>query len=53
MIHVDVQSDHPIGEWRVSATRLCWAMLLEIGIVVLSIACFVRSDLYVVGCERV
>jgi hypothetical protein len=29
------------------------AMLLEIGIVVLSIVCFVLLDLYVVACERV
>jgi len=28
-------------------------MLLEIGIVALSIVCFVTLDLYVVGCERV
>jgi hypothetical protein len=29
------------------------AMLLEIGIVLLSIVCFMLLDLYVVGCERV
>jgi hypothetical protein len=29
------------------------AMLLELGIVVLSIVCFVLLDLYVVGCEKV
>jgi hypothetical protein len=36
-------------------TRLGYAcdMLLEIGIVALSIVCFVLLDLYVVGCERV
>ena len=28
-------------------------MLLEIGIVVLSIVCFVALEAYVVGCERV
>jgi hypothetical protein len=28
-------------------------MLLEFGIVVLSIVCFVALDVYVVGCERV
>jgi|HubBroStandDraft_5_1064220.scaffolds.fasta_scaffold1661463_1 hypothetical protein len=28
-------------------------MLLEAGIVVLSIVCFVVLDLYVLGCERV
>jgi hypothetical protein len=29
------------------------SMLLEIGIVVLSIVCFTLLDLYVLGCERV
>lgn len=29
------------------------AMLLEIGIVLLSIVCFVLLDLYVIGCEKV
>jgi hypothetical protein len=29
------------------------AVLLEIGIVVLSVVCFVLLDLYVIGCERV
>jgi hypothetical protein len=28
-------------------------MLLEIGIVVLTIVCFVVLDLYVLGCEKV
>jgi hypothetical protein len=28
-------------------------MLLEIGIVLLSIVCFALLDLYVIGCERV
>jgi hypothetical protein len=28
-------------------------MLLEIGIVFLSIVCFVLLDLYVIGCEKV
>lgn len=28
-------------------------MVLEIGIVVLTIVCFVLLDLYVVGCEKV
>jgi hypothetical protein len=28
-------------------------MLLELGIVVLSIVCFVALDLYIVGCEKV
>jgi hypothetical protein len=29
------------------------AVLLEIGIVLLSIVCFVALDLYVLGCEKV
>jgi len=28
-------------------------MVLEIGIVILSIVCFVLLDLYVIGCERI
>jgi hypothetical protein len=28
-------------------------MLLEVGIVVLTIVCFVALDLYVLGCEKV
>jgi hypothetical protein len=49
-----IQSDHPVGGWHVSRG---WSMLesmwLEIGIVALTILCFVALDLYVVGCERV
>ena len=35
------------------ALRYAGAMLLEMGIVLLSIVCFVLLDLYVAGCEKV
>lgn len=35
------------------AGRYLQCMLLELGIVVLSIVCFVALDLYVLGCEKV
>jgi hypothetical protein len=33
--------------------RYAVRMVLEIGIVILSIVCFVLLDLYVIGCERI
>jgi hypothetical protein len=50
-----IRSDHPFGGWRRRFARpyALKVMLLEIGIVVLSIACFVVLELYVLGCERV
>jgi hypothetical protein len=54
IIRSDIPSDHPIGGWFLSFhSVMLGAMLLEIGIVLLSILCFVLLDLYVVGCERV
>jgi len=38
---------------RFPALGYARAMLLEIGIVALSIVCFVALELYVAGCERV
>ena len=39
---MDILSDHPIGGWRGMRTpRYAGGMLLEIGIIVLSIVCFV------------
>lgn len=57
-----VRTDHPYGGWRPAAKArildpLCLEidrrMLLEIGIIVLSIVGFVVLDLYVLGCENV
>ncbi|HEV3090089.1 MAG TPA: hypothetical protein VGX91_01465 [Candidatus Cybelea sp.] len=53
-----IRSARPFGssEWRMArAFSLGYseAVLLEIGIVVLSVVCFVLLDLYVIGCERV
>lgn len=54
MIRLDVPSDHPIGGWH---ERLCSAMLpyvfLDIGLVALTVFCFVLLDLYVLGCEKI
>ncbi|MGA8796653.1 MAG: hypothetical protein WB526_06250 [Candidatus Cybelea sp.] len=38
---------------RLSPLGYAERMLLEIGIVALSIVCFVVLDLYIIGCERV
>ena len=54
MIHPDVLSDHPFGGYsgqERSAILKCVAV--EIGVVVLTIVCFVLLDLYVAGCEKV
>jgi hypothetical protein len=49
-----IRPDDPIGGWR-CAELLSYphCMWLELGVVALSIVCFVLLDLYVVGCERV
>jgi hypothetical protein len=50
-----VQPDHPFGGLRMLdlLRMLEDEMLLELGIIVLSIVCFVVLDLYVLGCEKV
>jgi hypothetical protein len=50
-----VQPDHPFGGLRMLdlLRMLEDEMLLELGIIVLSIVCFVVLDLYVLCCEKV
>ena len=55
---MDDPRGYPFGssdrQWRIPLHfSYAGRMLLEIGVVVLSIVCFVLLDLYVAGCERV
>jgi hypothetical protein len=53
MIRPDVQPDNPIGGWhRQRRSAMLRRMLLELGVIALTIVCFVLLDLYVVGSER-
>jgi hypothetical protein len=36
-----------------ASTHVSWEGMLEIGIVLLSIVCFVVLDRYVIGCEKI
>ncbi len=54
MIRPDVPLDHPIGGWcERQRSAILGYMLLEIGVIALTIVCFVLLDLYVVGSERI
>ena len=49
-----IRPDHPIGGWHGRrAGRMLKGMLLELGVIVLSVVGFVVLDYYVLGCEKV
>ena len=49
-----IHSDHPIGGWHArKRSGMLKRVVLEIGVVALTIVCFVVLDLYVLGCEKV
>jgi len=54
MIQADVLSDHPNGGYpRRAACGTLIRVAVEIGVIALTIVCFVILDLYVAGCDRV
>ena len=49
-----VRSDDPIGGYRLGRRcSMLECVVVEIGVVLLTIVCFVLLDLYVLGCEKV
>lgn len=54
MIRSDIHSDHPIDGWfRTHHVGYPEAVILEIGVVLLTLVCFVVLDFYVIGCDKV
>jgi hypothetical protein len=49
-----VRSDDPIGGYRCGRrSSMLGSVAIEVGVVLLTIVCFVVLELYVAGCERV
>jgi hypothetical protein len=54
MIRADVLLDHPNGGYhRRAGCGTLETVAVEIGVIALTIVCFVILDLYVAGCDRV
>lgn len=56
--HSDDPSGYPFGSSKRRIVRFAslgyaGVMVLEIGVILLTIVCFVALDLYVTGCEKV